>query len=111
MKKAKHPLRKPVTPASQIRSALRQLWLRSRERGQAVKDQHNTCQTCGRKGSAAKGREVKINVHHREGVDWNGVIQLIRDRLLQTPDKYVCMCEECHVKLHKEEKEKDNEPN
>ena len=105
MKKVKHPLRKPVTPASQIRSALRQLWLRSRERGQAVKDQHNTCQVCGRKGSVAKGREVKINVHHKNGVRWDNLIQLIRDQLLQTPDDYECQCEECHVKHHKEEKE------
>lgn len=109
MKKAKHPLRKPVTPASQIRSALRQLWLRSRERGQAVKDQKNTCCECGRKGSAAKGREVRINVHHTDGIRWDNLIQLIREQLLQTPDKYVCMCEECHVKLHKEEREEQNE--
>jgi predicted HNH restriction endonuclease len=104
MAKAKG-LRKPVTPNSQIRAALRQLWLRSRERGQAVKDQRNTCQTCGRKGSVAKGREVRINVHHRKGVNWDGLLQLIRERLLQTPDDYECMCEECHVKLHKEEKD------
>lgn len=96
----KHPRRLPVTPNSQIRSALRQLWLRSRERGQAVKDQKNTCQRCGRKGSVAKGREVKINVHHREGVDWDGLLALIRERLMQTPDKYECLCEECHNKEH-----------
>lgn len=94
----------PYTPSSQIRSALRRLWLRSRERGQAVKDQHNTCCDCGRKGSVAKGKEVRINVHHKSGIDWDGVIRLIRERLLQTPDKYVCMCEECHVKHHNEEK-------
>ena len=75
--------------------------------GQAVKDQKNTCVECGRKGSVAKGREVKINVHHKDGIRWDNLIQLIRDQLLQTPDKYVCMCEECHVKLHKEEKEKE----
>jgi hypothetical protein len=105
-KKASRKL--PYTPNSQIRSALRQLWLRSRERGQAVKDQKNTCVECGRKGSVAKGREVKINVHHKSGIDWDGVIRLIRERLLQTPDKYVCMCEECHVKHHNEEREEQN---
>lgn len=103
--KKKHPRRLPVTPNSQIRAALRQLWLRSRERGQAVKDQKNTCCECGRKGSVAKGKEVRINVHHVAGVDWSGLLDLIRERLLQTPDKYVCMCEECHVKHHKEERE------
>lgn len=97
------------TPSSQIRSALRQLWLRSRERGQAVKDQKNTCVECGRKGSVAKGREVKINVHHKDGIRWDNLIQLIRDQLLQTPDKYVCMCEECHVKHHNEEKQNEQE--
>lgn len=92
----KHPRRKPVTPNSQIRSALRLLFLRSRERGEAVKRQHNTCQRCGKKGSAAKGREVKIEVHHAKGIDWDGLIDLIRERLLQTPDDYECLCVECH---------------
>lgn len=106
-KKASRKL--PYTPNSQIRAALRQLWLRSRERGQAVKDQHNTCVKCGRKGSVAKGREVRINVHHKAGVDWSGLLDLIRERLLQTPADYDCMCEECHVSLHKEEREEKDE--
>lgn len=105
MAASKHPRRKPVTPNSQIRAALRQLWLRSRERGQAVKNQHNTCCECGRKGSVAKGKEVRINVHHKKGVNWEGLLALIRERLLQTPDDYNCMCEDCHKKLHEAERE------
>jgi hypothetical protein len=50
--------KKPVTPASVIKSALGQLWLRSRERAEAVRLAGNTCQCCQKKGSAAKGREV-----------------------------------------------------
>ena len=106
----KHPRRLPVTPNSQIRSALRQLFLRSRERGEAVKLHHNTCQVCGAKGSVAKGREVKIEVHHTEGIDWSGLIELIRTRLLQDPSKYTCLCKKCHDDQHPERiaKEKKN---
>lgn len=103
----KHPRRKPVTPSSQIRAALRQLWLRSRERGEAVKRQHNTCR-CGRKGSVAQGREVKIEVHHIKGIRWDNLIQLIRDQLLQTPDDYICLCDKCHKEQHSAP-EKDTE--
>lgn len=63
-----------------------------------MKAQKNTCQRCGRKGSVAKGREVKIEVHHKDGISWDGLIELIRERLLQTPDKYECLCDECHDK-------------
>lgn len=108
----KHPRRLPVTPNSQIRSALRQLFLRSRERGEAVKLQHNTCQVCGAKGSVAKGREVKIEVHHTDGgIDWDDLIQMVRTRLLQDPTKYACLCKACHDKQHPQRiaKEKTDE--
>lgn len=103
----KHPNRKPYTPDSQIKNCLRKLWLWSRERNSAVRSVGNTCCKCGRKGSQAKGKEVTIEVHHINGIDWSGLCSLIRDRLLQTPDKLVCMCKECHAKEHEiERKEK-----
>jgi 5-methylcytosine-specific restriction endonuclease McrA len=89
----------PYTPSSQIRNALRQLWLRSRERSAAVKREHNTCERCGRKGSVAKGREVKIEVHHRAGIgNWEMVIQAIRQHLLTEPEGLEVLCQECHKK-------------
>jgi len=100
MAKAKVSRKLPYTPNSVIRSAMRQLWLRSRERSGAVKEQHNTCQRCGRKGSVAKGCEVKINVHHRNGIKWEELFLLVRERLLQTPDMYECLCEDCHKEEH-----------
>ena len=109
MPKAKNSRKLPYTPNSVIRSAMRQMWLRCRERAAAVKEQHNTCQVCGKKGSVAKGREVKIEVHHISGVDWEGLFDDIRKRLLQTPKDYRCLCTECHGKIHTEEKEANNE--
>ena len=87
----------PYTPNSQIRSALRRLFLRSRERSSALKRDKYTC-TCGKKQSRAKGKEVYVEVHHIHGIDWDGLIDLIRQRLLQTPDKLKTLCEECHKK-------------
>ena len=87
----------PYTPNSRIRSALRKLFLRSRERAAALKRDKYTC-SCGLKQSRAKGREIYVEVHHKDGIDWTGLIDLIRDRLLQTPDKLETCCEECHKK-------------
>lgn len=86
------------TPNSRIRAAIRQVWLRSRERASALKRDKYTCQRCGVKQSMAKGREVKVQVHHLDGVDWDGIIQLIRDRVLQTPGRLQTLCEGCHNK-------------
>jgi 5-methylcytosine-specific restriction endonuclease McrA len=90
-------MKKPITPNSQIRSALRQLWLRSRERAAAIKRDHNTCTTCGAKGSVAKGREVKIEVHHLEQINWERIIEYIRRHLLVDPKGLECLCKGCHA--------------
>jgi predicted HNH restriction endonuclease len=91
--------RKPYTPASRIRNALRLLWLRSRERAQALKNTNYCCSVCGVKQSAAKGREVKLQVHHVDGCDWDGVIDTIRAKILQTPDRLAPVCKPCHERL------------
>lgn len=88
--------RLPYTPNSRIRSCLRQLFLRSRERAAAIKRDKYTCQKCGLKQSRAKGKEAYVEVHHKDGIDWEGLIELIRTRLLQTPDKMETLCEDCH---------------
>lgn len=95
-KKLKH------TPNGKIRQALRVLWLRSRERNEALRNTNYCCSVCGVKQSAAKGREVKLSVHHIDGIDWDGLCNLIRERLLQTPDRLAPVCKACHEKLHKE---------
>ena len=89
-----------TTPRSRIRNALRQMWLRSRERAAAIKRENNTCQECHRKGSVAKGKEVKIVAHHTNGIDWDGIVDLIIERVLQTPEDYTILCKECHKKTH-----------
>ena len=52
------------TPNSRIRQALRLLWMRSRERSQALQNTGYCCAMCGVKQSKAKGREVRLDVHH-----------------------------------------------
>lgn len=93
----------PHTPNNQIKSALRQLSLRSRERAATVKRDNNTCQKCGVKGSKAKGKEVKTTVHHINGVKWTKIIEFIRKELLVNPDKMIVLCEDCHKEGHKDE--------
>lgn len=103
--------KKPVTPSSRIRQALRLLWLRSRERAEALKNTGRCCSVCGVKASEAKGREVRLDVHHLDGCDWTGVIDLIRKRILQTPDRLTPLCKPCHDKMHQPEGRKGTNEN
>ena len=85
------------TPSSQIRSALRRLSLRSRERQATLRRDKYTCQACGAKQSKAKGREIAVDVHHVDGIDnWPELIELIREKLLVHPDRQVTLCKKCH---------------
>lgn len=90
----------PYTPSSRIRSALRQLWLRSRERAAALKRTNNCCAKCGAKASKAKGREVKLDVHHINGIEWFALIEEVRRVLLVNPDTLEPLCERCHDEIH-----------
>ena len=92
------PRKKPNTPRSRIKNALRQLWLRSRERAAVMKKSGYCCVDCGIKQSAAKGKVVKLEVHHEPKIEWAGVTQLIFDRLLNVP--MIPLCKECHRKRH-----------
>jgi hypothetical protein len=93
-----------VTTRVRVRSVLRLLWLRSPERRAALKRDHYTCQFpgCNKKQSRAKGKEVKVQVHHMRGiVDWEEVIDFIlASGLFRGPDYLITRCEE----HHKEEK-------
>ena len=92
----KHPRRLPYTPRSKVRSALRQLWLRSRERAAALRRDGYTCQRCGAKQSKARGKEIAVNVHHLDGIDWEALIDLVYERLLVPPDRLKTECVSCH---------------
>lgn len=92
----------PYTPNSQIRSALRKLFLRSRERAATLKRDGYTCQKCGAKQSRAKGREVYVECHHVVGVtNWDALFAAVRDHLLCDPDKMETLCIDCHEKEEK----------
>ena len=91
--------RLPYTPNSQIRSALRKLFLRSREHAAVLKRDKYTCQGCGSKKSTAKGREVYVEVHHRHGVtNWPELFATVRMFLLTDPEDMETLCEDCHEK-------------
>ena len=85
-----------VTPKTQIQSALRQLWLRSRERACVLKRDQYTCRECNKKQTRKKGEEVYVEVHHNEGVMWDEIIKYIRENLLVDNTKLVTLCKECH---------------
>jgi 5-methylcytosine-specific restriction endonuclease McrA len=90
-------MKKPITPRSIIKHALRALWLRSRERLAALKRDQYTCQGCHRKQSKAKGREFSVEVHHVDGIeDWRAIEDYIYRHLLCDPERLVTLCKECH---------------
>ena len=90
-------MKEPITPRSQIIHALRQMWLRNRERAECLKLAHYTCQKCGKKKSVKKGFEQKVEVHHKAGIEnWDILVDEIRHFLLTTPDKLETLCPDCH---------------
>ena len=73
------------------------MWVRSYERASAMKRDKYSCTKCNIKQSKKKGSEVKINVHHKEGIEvWDEIINLIEEHLLCDPDKLETLCEGCH---------------
>jgi len=99
-------MKKPTTPKSKIRHALRLLWMRSRERGEALRNTGYCCSVCGKKQSKAKGRECSLDVHHLSGVgNWDRIFRVIYEELLVTPDKLAPLCGLCHDEIHKKEKQ------
>ena len=94
----------PTTPRSRVRSAIRRVFLRSRERAAAIKANKHCCAHCGIKASVAKGREVKLEVHHTAGIgNWEKVIDAIFEEILCKPELMLPLCKACHLKIHAEE--------
>jgi hypothetical protein len=90
------------TTRSRLKSALRQLWLRSPERAEAMRRDYYTCQIpgCGRKQSRAKGREVYVQSHHIDGIDWDGLVDLIMaSGLFCPPERLQTICKEHHKEM------------
>ena len=98
--------KKPNTPRSRITSAIRQLWLRSRERAKSLKDAGYRCSECGVKQSMAKGKVVKLEVHHDPPIadKWKAIIDAIIRDILEAPQ--VPLCKDCHKKKHELKGEK-----
>lgn len=95
--------RLPTTPRGKVRAAIRLLFLRSRERAACLKAAGYCCAACGIKQSKAKGREVEVQVHHREGIcNWEKVINLIFEEILCHPDKMEVLCLSCHQAVEDE---------
>jgi predicted HNH restriction endonuclease len=93
--------RLPGTPRSRVRSSLRMLFLRSRERAAAIKREEGTCQICHRKQSKAKGKEFSIEVHHKGGgIPWEGAIDFVFKHILVPPEQMEVLCPECHQAQH-----------
>ena len=80
---------------------LRQIFLRSVERQEALKRDHYSCVQCGAKQSKKKGCEVKVQVHHKKGISiWDEIIDMIYKHLLCSADELETLCTECHNKEH-----------
>jgi 5-methylcytosine-specific restriction endonuclease McrA len=76
---------------------LRQMFLKSCERNQCLQRDYYTCQLCKRKQTKKKGQELKVQVHHKQGIDaWNNIIDAIQEQLLCDPDELQTLCEDCH---------------
>jgi len=98
--------RQSSTPRGRVRAALRQLSLRCRERAGALKRDKYTCQTCGVKKSVAKGKEQKVEAHHKSGeILWEPLIDYVFEHLLVPPEEWVTICPDCHKKCHNKEHE------
>ena len=92
----------PTTPRSRVKNALRNLWLRSRERAAALKRDGYSCVKCGKKQFVKRKNgkiieQQKIQVHHRQGVcNWEKIIDCVFEELLCSPEFMESVCPECH---------------
>jgi len=88
-----------TTPRSTVRAGMRRMWLRSRERGTAMKLAGRACACCGAKQIVATP-DVRLEVHHKRGIDWEAMIDMYFERVLQRPEDYTVLCKECHKDEH-----------
>jgi hypothetical protein len=89
-----------TTPRSTIKGTLQRLFVRSRERSTAMKRTGYTCDECGLKQSTAKGREVKLCVHHMDLAKLNELTDKVYEWLLHRPERLQPLCKEHHDLKH-----------
>ena len=95
------PKKKRIIPGkTRIRNALRRVWLQSPERAAALRATGYRCSDCGVKQSVAKGREVKLQVHHIDEIDWDRVNAHESDQLLPDVSRLAALCKDCHKARH-----------
>lgn len=101
-KRRKKKARKgPPTPRSTIESALRRyIWLRCRERAEALRRAGYRCQGCGVKQSAARGQEVRLDVHHKNPADMKKAVDAVFEFVITSVDNLVPLCRGCHDAAH-----------
>jgi len=93
-----------ITPRERIKGMLRQIFLKSNERTAVLKRDNYTCVKCGLKQSKKKGHEVKVQVHHKKGLDcWDHLIHIIYKQLLCDIEDLETLCVECHKNKHNSE--------
>jgi hypothetical protein len=49
----------------------------------------------------AKGKELKLEVHHLDGIEWEKMIDYVYRHLLCDPKRLEVMCKKCHEEEHK----------
>jgi 5-methylcytosine-specific restriction endonuclease McrA len=91
--------KQPNTPVSQIKNCFRMLSMRAREIQAVRRRDNNTCRQCGKKHSVAKGKEVKVQIHHSVKPNWDRIITAVREELLN-PENMFAVCKECHDQIH-----------
>ena len=98
--------RKDMTTStrSSVRAGMRRMWLRSRERGTAMKLAKRACSCCGAKQIVATP-DVRLEVHHTKGIDWEDMIDMFFERVLQRPEDYTVLCKVCHLAEHEKEQQ------
>ena len=79
------PRNRARTPNNAIRKKLYQLFLYSRERAFFMKNKN--CEKCG--------STVKMQCHHDDGINWDKIITVIREELLNA-EKFRALCKDCH---------------
>ena len=59
------------------------------------------CRRCGAKQSKAKGKEVRVVVHHIDGVRWGGTFQEMAEDMYCGIDRLLTLCKKCHDEEHR----------
>ena len=61
------------------------------------------CEVCGKKGRAKdtkNGPKCVLHAHHIDGINWDGLVDLYRRRVLCPPDRLKIVCTDCHKEMH-----------